>query len=261
MSVMTNHFENIVLSAARGATTAAPAKLYMALFLSDPTETGTAGVELTYGQYARQEVTFSAPATTADTVSTSNTNRITFGMPDASGMVVTHAAVMDAQTGGNMLLFKALASPITLTTETSPRFAVGEIIFSLAAGNMDVAYKAKVLNFLRGANIDGFSPYFAMYSGDPASGGAELVGTGYKRLPLEFGEPTEQVSGQMQIANTNAAESERALTSWGTWTHGVIMTAETGGERWFSKANVGQYPMTNGAQAYINPDSIKVAVN
>lgn len=261
MSVMTNYYERAVLNAARGITTTAPATVYVALFQSDPTETGVAGVELTYQDYVRQELILSAPTTSGNEVKVDNLNLITFPLPDTSGMVVTHAAVMDSQVGGNMLIHTPLVEPIKLTTETSPRFAIGEIIFTLAAGNMDVTYKPKVFNLLRGINLDGFTPYFAMYNGDPANGGGELSGTDYARLPLEFDEPAEQVSGQMQIANANAAESKRALTPWGTWTHGVIMTAETGGSRWFYKANKGEYPMKNGAQAYLIPGSIKVAVN
>lgn len=261
MSVMTNTFETYVLNAARGITTTAPTAVYVALFLSNPTETGTAGVEVSYTGYARQALALSTPTAEGNSVSCFNTDQIIFPTPDAASGTVLYAAIMDAATGGNMLVYKGLSTPITLTSETSPRFNVGEISLTMATGDMDPDYKATVLNFLRGGNLTGFQPFFALYNGDPTEAGVELSGTGYARLALTFDQPSEQVSGQMQIANSNVAQSAPATSNWGSWAYGVVMTAETGGSRYFYKQNTASYPMTNGAQAYISAGAITIAVN
>lgn len=261
MSAMTNIFEQYVLNAARSTTTTAPAEVYVALFLSSPTETGTAGTEASYTGYARQTVTLDTPTTTGTTVATSNTNQIVFPTPPTASGTVTYAAICDSSSGGNVLVYKALASPITLTSETSPRFNAGEIVLTLAAGDMDPTYKVTVLNFLRGSNLVGFSPYLALYNGDPTATGTELSGTGYARLSLTFGSPTEQVSGQMQMSNTNAAQTAAANANWGTFAYGVVMTDVSGGNRYYYKQNAATYAMNNGAQVYIASGAINVAVN
>ena len=258
---MTNTFETYVLNAARGITTQAPGAVYVGLLLSNPTETGTAGTEVSYSGYARQAVTLSTPTADGTTVSCQNTGQIIFPTPNAASGTAMYAALYDASVGGNMLVYKALPTPIVLTSETSPRFNEGEIVLTMAGGDMDPAYKQTVLNFLRGTNLAGFTPYLALYNGDPTASGTELSGTEYARLPLVFSQPSEQVSGQMQIANSNAAQSNPANSNWGTWSYGVIMTAETGGDRYYYKQNVAAYPMNNGAQAYITAGAISVSIN
>lgn len=261
MSAMSNIFEALVLNTARGITAAAPATIYVALFLSDPTESGTAGTEASYTGYARQAITMSSPATDGSSVSCSNANQIVFPTPDQASGTVTHAAIMNASSAGDVLVYKQLDDPIILTAEISPRFGVGKIVLSLAAGNMDPTFKTGVLNYLRGQNIVGFTPYLALYDGDPNASGVELSGTNYARMAIVFDVPAEQVSGQMQIVNTNSAESSPAVSNWGTWVYGVIMTAATGGNRFYFKANLASYVMNNGAQAYIQPNSVKVSIN
>ncbi len=262
MSAMTNYYETTMLNTMRGQAAVAPPAVYVALFLSDPTETGTAGTEVSYTGYQRQALALSSPTTTGTTVQVSNTTEIVFPTPTGAAGTVTHAAIMDAATGGNVLVYKQLTNQIVLTAETSPRFAAGEIALTMSAGNMDPTFKVKILNFLRGTTINGFAPYLGLYNGDPTTGGAtELSGTGYARLPLVLDVPTEQVSGQMQTANTNAAQSQPATVNWGQWAYGVIMDAETGGNRVWYKQNLGTYNMNNGAQAYLRAGDITLALN
>lgn len=261
MSVMTNYFETLVLDAFRGTTKTAPLKVYGALFLSDPTETGTAGTEVSYTGYARREVSLAAPSTNGVNVTTQNLSQVIFATPPAAAGTVTHFGIVDSSAAGNVLVYKQLSTPITLTSETAPRFAAGEIALAMNGGNLDPSFKVKIFNFLRGANLAGFSPYIAMFDGDPMSGGTELSGAGYARMALIFDTPTEQVSGQMQSQNTNAVQSAEAGANWGIYAYGVIMTAQTAGDKTFYKANVAGYSMNNGAQAYIAAGSIKIALN
>lgn len=261
MSAMTNIFETTILNTMRNITANAPAKVYIGLFLSSPTETGTAGTEVAYSSYARQELALSSPTAEGTSVSCSNLQEITFPTPTATAGTATYAAICDAATGGNVLVYKELSNPIALTSETSPRFAVGEIKLTMSGGNMDPSFKTRVLNYLRGSTINGFEPYLAMYNGDPTSGGVELSGTGYARMGLIFDTPEEQVSGQMMTQNTNAAQSAAASSNWGTWSFGVIMDAASAGNRVWYKQNAGNYSMANGARAYITAGAVTLALN
>lgn len=260
MSAMTNHFEQTVLNTMRNVTAVAPTEVYVALFLSDPTESGIAGTEADYTGYTRQVLELSTPTIAGTTVSCQNTTQITFPTPNSNVGTVTHAAIMDAQTAGNMLIYKQLDNPIVLTTEVSPRFAVGDITLSMAGGNIIPTFKQTILNYLRGQNINGFNTYLALYNGDPTASGAELAGTGYARLELVFDAPSEQTSGQMRMVNSNNAQSN-AAQSWGAWSHSVIMDAATGGNRVWYMANQATYNMKNGARVYVNAQNIALAVN
>jgi len=82
-----------------------PTSWYIGLFTSDPTDTGSAGTEVSTGTgYARTAVTFTVTGDTA-----SNSAAVEF--PAASGGnwgTISHIGVMDAATGGNMIVHSAL---------------------------------------------------------------------------------------------------------------------------------------------------------
>lgn len=82
-----------------------PTNWYIGLFTSDPTDTGAAGTEVSTGTgYARTAVTFSVTNDVA-------TNSAAVEFPAASGGnwgTVSHIGVMDASTGGNMIVHAAL---------------------------------------------------------------------------------------------------------------------------------------------------------
>lgn len=59
-----DYLENGVLNVLRGVTFAAPAKVYLALYLNDPGEDGASGTEVSYAGYKRIEIDFSSPAET-----------------------------------------------------------------------------------------------------------------------------------------------------------------------------------------------------
>lgn len=101
-----------------------PTTVYAALFTSATTDAG-GGTEVTggTGPYARQSVTFTAPSGGA----TSNTADINFaGMPAAT---VTHVAVMDAVTAGNMLYHGALTASVAVSAGAT---------FTIRAGDLDI---------------------------------------------------------------------------------------------------------------------------
>jgi hypothetical protein len=118
MPALTNFAENKIQDAVwRGQPLGAPATWYFALFTSDPTETGVAGVEVTGGAYARVAVVASltnfagtqgAGTTTASSGTsgtTSNNTLLTYPDPTANWGAISHIGVLDASTGGNMWAF------------------------------------------------------------------------------------------------------------------------------------------------------------
>lgn len=119
-----NYLENKVLLHVFGATAyTAPATLYAALFTSDPGEAGT-GTEVSGGSYARQTIAFTVTANQA-----SNTAAVEFPTATASWGTITHAAVYDAVSGGNLLAY----GPLT----TSKTIASGDVL-RIPAGDFDI---------------------------------------------------------------------------------------------------------------------------
>lgn len=113
--------------------------LYVALFTTDPTDAAS-GTEVSGTGYARVAVaaslsnfsgTQSAGSTTASTGTggrSSNNATINFGTAGGSWGTVTHMAIFDASTAGNMLFHKALTTSRTITTGdpvTFPADALG----------------------------------------------------------------------------------------------------------------------------------------
>lgn len=125
MAAFSNYLENALINGTLRATTyTAPTTVYVALFLSDPGEDAS-GTEVSGNGYARQSATFAAPsngaaATNADVQ-----------FPQATGTqgTITHFAIFDALTSGNMLYYGALAASKTIE--------IGDV-FKIASGGLTV---------------------------------------------------------------------------------------------------------------------------
>lgn len=135
----TDYLENLVIDHLfRARTWAKPTAQYLALFTVAPSDTG-GGTEVTGGSYARVNL---APSDTnwyatqggtsgnssGTTGLTANAVAIVFAAPTANWGTVTHFAIMDASSGGNMLIWDALTAPRTiLNGDSAPSFAVGAL--------------------------------------------------------------------------------------------------------------------------------------
>ena len=121
-----NYLETKVLDHVFGATAyTAPATLYLALHTANPDEDGSGTEVSTSGTgYARATVAFTTSGNT-----TSNTAAVEYSTATANFGTVTHVAVWDASTGGNMLAYAALTSSKTIET--------GDV-FRVPAGDLDI---------------------------------------------------------------------------------------------------------------------------
>jgi hypothetical protein len=145
MAALTNFAENKLIDALlRAQSLGAPATAYIALFTSDPTETGAAGTEVTGGSYARVAVTASLAnwagtqaaastvASSGTSGTTSNNAAITFPAPTAQWGSVTHWALMDAASAGNAWIYGALTTAKTVNNgDAAPSFAAASLTFQI----------------------------------------------------------------------------------------------------------------------------------
>lgn len=127
MSQATDYLENKIAGHVFGGTAyTAPSTIYVSLFTSAPDDTG-AGTEVSGGSYARQSMAFTVTNDTA-----SNTSNVEFPKATASWGTVSHFAVYDASTGGNMLCYGTLSASKTVASGDTLRFNAGELDITVA---------------------------------------------------------------------------------------------------------------------------------
>lgn len=100
-----------------------PTAWYVALYTAAPSDSG-GGTELSGSAYVRQSVAFTVSGDTA-----SNTSAIEFPAATGNWGTITHAAVFDASSGGNMLAHSALTASKTIEN--------GDV-FRITAGSLDI---------------------------------------------------------------------------------------------------------------------------
>lgn len=113
-----------------------PATLYLAASTADPLADGSGLAEPSGNGYARAAVTNNVtefPAASGDPASKSNANAVHFPRSTGSWGTITHVAVFDAASGGNMLASVALASSVAVDAGVVLRFGAGGIEVSRVA--------------------------------------------------------------------------------------------------------------------------------
>ena len=145
MSNASDYLENkLVDQLFRGQTAPTTSTLYIALFTSAPSDSG-GGVEVSGNAYARAAVTSSltnwagtqGTGTTAvssgTSGSTSNNAVVTFPVPTPSGWgLVTHFAVFDATTAGNMIVWGTLSASKTINAGDTVTFPAAALTVTIA---------------------------------------------------------------------------------------------------------------------------------
>lgn len=111
-----------------------PTVLGVALFTAAPSDAG-GGTEVSGGSYARVDVPpldANWSGASATTGLTDNVGIITFPTATANWGTVSHFGIFDATTGGNLLVWGALAASKTVNTDDVFRFAAGALDVTFA---------------------------------------------------------------------------------------------------------------------------------
>ena len=137
MSAASNYLENKVLDHVLTATGyTAPTTRYLALFTNTSTnaaanlEAGTLTDEVSNSgtAYTRKTVTFAA----ASGGSSATNATVTFDAATASWGTITHVAVMDNSTGGNVLFWGAVTTSKAIDSGDTFQVTSGNLTISLA---------------------------------------------------------------------------------------------------------------------------------
>ena len=256
----TNYFENQMLNLMRSQNIIAPANVYLALFLSNPGDTGTEGTEITYSGYARQAVTFSAPTASGNGLMIQNTNQVSFAEASSSAGTVTYVGVYDSLSGGNLLLYGFLDPPLVVQSGVTPIFRSNSVRWTWS-GNLTTYYRTAIMNTLRGTSCSGFAPYIALCNGDPTGSGSEFSGDDYARFAVEMSAPVQQPSGAAQVSNSQDAQSNTSTGNWGQLTYVAIADAASNGNYFAVIALSTTFNMVTGSSAGFRTGNLKFNVN
>lgn len=127
MAGFSDFLETAVLNLFRGTDITAPAAVYVGLFSAAPNDAG-GGTEVTTTLRAagRVAATFAAPSggsIASDAV-------VDFGAAEGSASV-THYGLFDAASGGNLLAYAAVTTPLAITPGILVEFPIGAITVTL----------------------------------------------------------------------------------------------------------------------------------
>jgi hypothetical protein len=144
MSAMSDYLENkLVDHLFRAQTLSAPATLHIGLLTAAPSDSG-GGTEVSGNNYSRVSVTSSlanwagtqsAGSTVASSGTggqTSNNASITFATPSGTWGTVSHFAIYDAASGGNLLFHGSLSIAKTINQGDTVSFPAGSLTVAFA---------------------------------------------------------------------------------------------------------------------------------
>jgi len=133
MAAMTDYIEQRVISYALrndALTWASPATVYVALFTTATADDGT-GTEVSGGAYVRQSIAFNTMSAVTDG-QTENTSEISFPEATASWGTISHVAIYDASTSGNMYFHGALSASKAIDNGDTFKIAASDLDITLA---------------------------------------------------------------------------------------------------------------------------------
>ena len=105
-----------------------PDHIWLALLTASPTIDGDLDDELSGGGYARVDIINLLSAADLTTGELTNSAEVLFAPATANWPAVTHLALVDAETGGNVLYFGAASTPRTTLTDDRFRLRTNQLI-------------------------------------------------------------------------------------------------------------------------------------
>ena len=125
-----DYAENKILDHVLGKTAFTMPTVYVALSTADPTDDASGIAEPSGNAYARV-ATEGATWNASSGGASSNASAITFPTATGSWGTITHFALYDASTSGNMIAHGALSTSKAVATNDTPEFKAGELDVTL----------------------------------------------------------------------------------------------------------------------------------
>jgi len=127
MAEFSNYLENKILDhVLKNTSYTSPTTVYVGLYTATPGE-GNTGTEISGGGYARQVLS----VTTASAGIVTSSADVTFPQATANWGTISHIALLDAITSGNMLMYTALTTSKVIETDDILKINSGSLTVSL----------------------------------------------------------------------------------------------------------------------------------
>lgn len=260
MGSLSNYAENKLLDHVFKTTSyTPPTNVYVALSTADPGESGGTIAEPSGNGYARTACnTWSAAASRT----TSNPGAVTFPAATGSWGTITHYALYDASTGGNMLAYGPLTTSNAVVNGNVVTFAIGEIDITFNASGFSTYLANKLLDHLLkvAAYTVPSNVYVGLSTAAPGDTGgtlAEPSGNAYARTVMNTWDAA--ASGATQ--NTAAITFPTATGSWGTVSHVALFDASTAGNLLGSAALGTSQAVVNGNVVEFDAGALDVTLD
>lgn len=130
MGSFADYWEDEILDHLFGKGSYTPPTIYVALSTADPTDDASGIAEPSGNSYARVQ-TSGSDWNTSSSGTIDNANNIDFPAATGSWGTLTHFALYDAATNGNMLAHGTLSASQAITINQIARFAAGELDVTL----------------------------------------------------------------------------------------------------------------------------------
>ncbi len=130
MGSFTDYWENEILDHIFGKGSYTPPTIYVGLSTADPLDDASGLAEPSGNGYARVQ-TSASDWNAASGGSLDNASDITFAQATGNWGTVTHFALFDAATGGNMLAHGTLGQSKAIDSSNAARFEAGDLDMSL----------------------------------------------------------------------------------------------------------------------------------
>jgi hypothetical protein len=124
----TDYLENALLAHQVGKTAYTMPTVHVGLFTGAPSDAG-GGTEVSGGSYARKATT-GADWSTPSGGSINNANTLTFPTATGSWGTITHFALFDAATAGNMLRWASLTTPKAIASGDVASFPATNLVLT-----------------------------------------------------------------------------------------------------------------------------------
>lgn len=243
MSQASDYLEAALLDHMMGITPyVKPATMYLAKYTAAPTDAG-GGTEVAGGSYTRIAITNDSGEWVRSGQTVRNINIIPFAPASAGWGDLSHWALHDHPTAGNMLIRGALTDVIPVTLGATYRVAATQlaITFAFRSNYLSAAMLDHVFgleDYVAPTNVD-----IALFTSNPtdAGGGTEVtdVGTDYDRLVVANGAAT-WTRTLNQVANDIDFAWDPAAAPYGTVQGQAAFESGTENLMWWKALTVPQ---------------------
>ena len=228
-----------------------PGTVYLGLSTADPGDDEAGLAEPSGNGYVRKAITFGAAAAR----SIAQSGVVTFDQASGSWGDLTHWALFDAESDGNMMAHAALDATKEVVNGNTPSMASGEVTISISAGECSDYLANKLLDFaFRNQAFAQPDTYIALCTvavadDDTGSTITEPAGDGYARKQVNINggsSPTWDLAASGVVDNTHDIVMGPPTGDWGTVTDMAIVDASANGNLLTFSADIDDQAMGNG---------------